>query len=68
LSLSPKIRAAFVAAAALVVLAACGRRGELEPPQAAALAPANPRSVEIHRADPKITPPNKDFVLDPLLK
>ena len=64
-----KARLAFTAAA-LIALAACGRRGDLEPPSAAVATPTpgNRHSVELHRADNKIKPPNKDFVLDPLLK
>jgi predicted small lipoprotein YifL len=65
--LSSRVRFALVAAA-LVALAGCGRRGDLEPPQAAAAKPENRHSVELHRSDRKITPPKKDFALDPLLQ
>jgi predicted small lipoprotein YifL len=70
LSFSPKTRAALIAAAALVSLCACGRRGDLEPPSAAVASPTpeSRHSLEVHRVDHTITPPNKDFVLDPLLK
>ena len=56
--------------AGLVALGACGRRGDLEPPQAAVATPTpeNRHNVDIHRASQKITPPKKDFVLDPLLQ
>jgi predicted small lipoprotein YifL len=67
-SFSSKARLAFTAAA-LVALAGCGRRGDLEPPSAAvASPPENRHNIELHRTDHKITPPKKDFVLDPLLK
>ena len=69
MSFSSKARLGLTAAA-LIALAACGRRGDLEPPSAAVATPTseNRHSVELHRADNKIKPPNKDFVLDPLLK
>jgi predicted small lipoprotein YifL len=68
-SFSSNARRAFIAAA-LVALAACGRRGDLEPPGAALATPAaeTRHSLDLHHASQKITPPNKDFVLDPLLK
>ena len=66
---SPKSRAALIAAAALVALCACGRRGDLEPPTANAVpTPANKQSLDFHRTSQKITPPTGDFALDPLLK
>jgi predicted small lipoprotein YifL len=57
-------------ALALLALAGCGRRGELEPPSAALATPApeNRHRVDFHRPDPKIAPPKKDFVLDPVLQ
>ncbi len=56
-------------ALALLALAGCGRRGDLEPPSAAVVqAPENKRSLELRRADHAIAPPKKDFVLDPLLQ
>jgi len=61
---------ALLAAAALLSLCACGRRGDLEPPTAA-VAPqvsASGHGLDVHRADTKIKPPKKDFVLDPLLR
>ena len=56
--------------AALLALCACGRRGDLEPPQAAVATPTpdSRHSLDLHRASQKITPPKKDFVLDPLLQ
>jgi predicted small lipoprotein YifL len=70
LSPSPRSRAALLAAVALVSLCACGRRGELEPPPSpdAVQTPANNHNLELHRTSRTITPPDKDFVLDPLLK
>jgi predicted small lipoprotein YifL len=68
LSFPKKTRAALLAAAALACLCACGRRGDLEPPSAAAPQAENRHDLQVHRTDRKITPPNKDFVLDPLLK
>jgi predicted small lipoprotein YifL len=69
LSFSPPSRAALVAAAALVSLSACGRRGDLEPPTANAVQTrAKNPSFEVHRPSEKITPPKKDFALDPLLQ
>ncbi len=62
-------RLAFFFAIATTALTGCGRRGDLEPPSANAVQkPANNHSIDLHRANQKITPPNKDFVLDPLLK
>jgi predicted small lipoprotein YifL len=68
--LTPKPRAALVAVAAALVLAACGRRGDLEPPPSpnAVQTPANRHDIDLHRSSQKITPPKKDFVLDPLLQ
>jgi predicted small lipoprotein YifL len=77
-------RVALLAAAALIALlsAGCGRRGDLEPPDASApqssatatqpnataTHAANDRhSLQLHRSTQTITPPKKDFVLDPLL-
>ena len=60
---------ALLAALALS-LEACGRRGELEPaPDPTAVQkPADPdASPQIHKSIPKIMPPKKPFVLDPLL-
>jgi predicted small lipoprotein YifL len=79
------LRIALLAAAGLIALlsAGCGRRGDLEPPDAsvpqanatasqpngAATHAANDRhSLQLHRSTQKITPPKKDFVLDPLLQ
>jgi predicted small lipoprotein YifL len=69
LSFSCLTRAALLAAA-LVALGACGRRGDLEPPPNvnAVQTPANKHNLDFHRTSTKITPPNKDFVLDPLLQ
>jgi len=78
-------RVGWLAAAVLIALqsAGCGRRGDLEPPDASApqanataaqsnagaTHAANDRhSFELHRTNQKITPPKKDFVLDPLLQ
>jgi predicted small lipoprotein YifL len=68
-SFSSKTRLALTLAA-LVALAGCGRRGDLEPPSAAVASPTpeNRHSLDFHRTDNKITPPKKDFALDPLLK
>ncbi len=67
--LTPKPRAALLAVAAALALSACGRRGDLEPPSANAVqTPANKHDIEFHRPSQKITPPKKDFVLDPLLQ
>jgi predicted small lipoprotein YifL len=54
----------------MVSLCACGRRGELEPPPSpyAVQTPANNHNLDLHRTSRTITPPDKDFVLDPLLK
>ena len=52
---------------AAVGLTACGRKGPLEaPPSAAAAAAANPADPDAPK-DPGIQPPDKRFVLDPLL-
>jgi predicted small lipoprotein YifL len=71
-------RVVWLTAAALIALqsAACGRRGDLEPPDASAPqanattthAATDKHNFELHRATQKITPPKKDFVLDPLLQ
>jgi predicted small lipoprotein YifL len=69
LSFSPPSRAAFIVAAAVVSLSACGRRGDLEPPTANVVqTPAKNHSFDVHRPSEKITPPKKDFALDPLLQ
>lgn len=70
MSFTPKPRAALLAAAAALVLAGCGRRGDLEPPPDpnAVQTPANKHDLQPHRTSQKITPPKKDFVLDPLLQ
>jgi predicted small lipoprotein YifL len=69
LSFSLPSRAAVLAAAALFLLSACGRRGDLEPPVANAVqTPAKNHSFDVHRPSEKITPPKKDFTLDPLLQ
>ncbi len=55
--------------AALLVLGGCGRRGDLEPPNANAVqTPQANNDMNLHRTPPKIAPPKKDFVLDPLLQ
>jgi predicted small lipoprotein YifL len=66
----PKPRAALMAAAAALVLAGCGRRGDLEPPPdpSAVQTPVNKHDLQLHRTSQKITPPKKAFVLDPLLQ
>ena len=52
-----------------MALSGCGRRGDLEAPSANAVqAPSDKHDLQIHRSSQKITPPNKDFVLDPLLQ
>jgi predicted small lipoprotein YifL len=78
-------RVVWLVAAALIALqsAGCGRRGDLEPPDASApqanAAATQPtagathaandkHSFELHRTTQTITPPKKDFVLDPLLQ
>jgi len=68
-SLAYLIRVALIAAS-LLALGACGRRGDLEPPQAALATPTpeNRHNLDIHRASQQVTPPKKDFVLDPLLQ
>ena len=69
MSFSSKTRLAL-SVAALLALAACGRRGDLEPPGAAVArhAPDSRHNLEFRRPDRTIAPPKKDFVLDPLLK
>ena len=60
----------LVAAAGLAAcVAGCGRRGDLEPPSANAVQSSGGKH-EIARTRPSqtITPPKKDFVLDPLLQ
>ncbi len=65
-----KPRAALLAVAAALVLAGCGRRGDLEPPPSpnAVQTPADPHKLDLHRTSSKITPPKKAFILDPLLQ
>lgn len=68
MSLLSKPRRIVLVAAALLALAGCGRRGDLEAPAAAAVqAPAND-GIGVRKTSPKIAPPKKDFVLDPLLQ
>jgi predicted small lipoprotein YifL len=67
-SLISKPRLALLAAAALLALAGCGRRGELEAPDAAAVQTPAKDDMGVRKANPKIAPPKKDFVLDPLLQ
>jgi predicted small lipoprotein YifL len=69
-SFTPKSRAALLAVVAALVLAGCGRRGDLEPPPNpnAVQTPANSHDFQTHRTDQKIVPPKKAFVLDPLLQ
>ena len=74
---SPPVRR--IAALSLIfglalLAAACGRRGPLEPPQAAVAAPTPAPSANADLGEqlgkpknPPITPPKRDFVLDPLL-
>lgn len=68
---SPRARALSLAllAALSLSVAACGRRGELEPAidASATPKPASTEEPQIHKAIPKIVPPKKPFVLDPLL-
>jgi predicted small lipoprotein YifL len=68
-SLAHLTRVALISAS-LLALGGCGRRGDLEPPQAAVATPTpeNRHNLDLHRASQKITPPKKDFVLDPLLQ
>jgi predicted small lipoprotein YifL len=68
-SLAHLTRVALISAS-LLALGACGRRGDLEPPQAAVATPTaeNRHNLDVHRASQKIAPPKKDFVLDPLLQ
>jgi predicted small lipoprotein YifL len=63
-------RAAALTAVALAVtaVAGCGRRGDLEAPNAAAVQSPAKSELSIQRPSQKITPPKKDFVLDPLLQ
>jgi predicted small lipoprotein YifL len=67
--LNVKPRVALILAATLA-LAACGRRGDLEPPPNpnAVQTPANRHEIQFNRPDHKIAKPKKDFVLDPLLQ
>ncbi len=71
----PFLRRAVVIAvvAAAVGLAGCGRKGALEAPAGAAVAPATTSTDGTQPADTKsktdgIAKPDKNFVLDPLLK
>ena len=64
-----KPRLAVLAMAAVLALAGCGRRGELEaPPNASAVQTPAKSELGAHKASARITPPKKDFVLDPLLQ
>jgi predicted small lipoprotein YifL len=56
--------------AAVLALGGCGRRGDLEPPPNvnAVQTPQGKSDLSVRRTVPKITPPKKDFVLDPLLQ
>jgi len=61
----------LVAAMALLA-AACGRRGALEPPQAALATPTPAATPDLAEQlgrprNPPITPPKTSFALDPLL-
>jgi predicted small lipoprotein YifL len=70
-SLISRPRPALLVAAAVLALSGCGRRGDLEPPPnpAAVQTPAPAKTeMSLHKANPKIAPPKKDFVLDPLLQ
>jgi len=68
-SVTSKILAGSVLTLALLALAACGRRGDLEPPGAlASPAPSDKHHLDLRRPSTKITPPDGAFVLDPLLK
>ena len=55
------------ASLALALLAGCGRYGPLEPP-GAPVAANDRHDVQTRHVPPPITPPHKDFVLDPLLQ
>ena len=54
---------------AAVLIAGCGRRGELEPPpDASAVKPAeDPLHPQARKPVAPITPPKQPFILDPLL-
>jgi predicted small lipoprotein YifL len=55
--------------AIVAVLSGCGRRGDLEPPNANAVQkPDDKHDLQVRHPSQKITPPDKAFVLDPLLK
>ena len=58
------------AALAALSVSACGRRGDLEPPPDpnAVQKPNDRHNMEVHRPNPKITPPSGSFALDPLLQ
>jgi predicted small lipoprotein YifL len=57
-----------VATLAALAVSACGRRGDLEPPNASATqTPANNHALALHRVE-KITPQHQSFALDPLLQ
>jgi predicted small lipoprotein YifL len=59
----------FAAAAIAVSVSACGRRGDLEPPNTRAVQnDGGKHGFEDHRQSQKIKPPKKDFALDPLLQ
>ena len=64
-----KRRAILLAAAALIAVSGCGRRGDLEPPNASAVQNAGGKhDMERRRESQTIKPPKRDFVLDPLLQ
>ena len=69
MSLMSKPRLAPLAMAAVLALAGCGRRGELEaPPSPNAVQTPAKSELGAHRTSARIAPPKKDFVLDPLLQ
>jgi hypothetical protein len=63
--------AGALALLALIAVAAsgCGRRGLPEPPPDpnAIVKPDDPAHPQVHHKPPKIVPPKRPFVLDPLL-
>jgi predicted small lipoprotein YifL len=65
----PLARRSALIVVVLAALSGCGRRGDLEAPNANAVQPTNDKhDLQVHRPSQKITPPKKDFVLDPLLQ
>lgn len=70
---SPRMKFLVVALAAGTLLAACGKRGQLEPPPGSAAAPAESAGSETNARDglrPKrtpILPPKRDLFIDRLL-